>query len=658
MEPHYLPAFDRDLPFVDSDNDREEAIPPSRRLGVRGVIGLGVVASLIIALTALSSRVNLSQATLFHPSHVVGEVETSVNDASPFQSSGGHATVHFAMKWPSVPTWMIDKVWPQMHVEFNEGISAVTASSLSEYTRGLLGGESPFGGPRGAVKIPTGGLISDQLNWGEYVAYSRRQVCYIAANIVAGHIAYDYSGNGLSRLIPQSKCDGNLHGAGFKRSLIGLLAACSVDPTMQGGAHGPMLVVAKGTNDLSRAPPLTGSEAQHAKMEDAGLRACRFKDGSSSNAPIGTIPSTPLSACNPSENVDFMRDGNTMHGQVMIDITAEWIGGYVLSAGGCGGVGAGQDERLMVAMPEVMLLSFFLSEKPSPRDPAGVSLLVPAYIFGARKVFSGFDGTSKDFGPAFNVGKPSINARLPMNSDLVGVQLGGNNVLLSMASPFLGFQSMNQYGGHQLPDARLNRDQNQLSVDGETSFQHQVAAWFNAMSLMSWHTDVQSILTRSVVAAGTGPWGSGVWWGSSQVFFLALWIGQALAAKTWPRPVHLDYYLYSSFTENPSNQCLVHSKNECITCLNACDNEGSPYPGDNNRYCCMEPESWRHSSGLFHGKACIPTTDSWACGNRGLGDVYAKYANATVATLWRDLEPTLRSLDPFRATLFDYLLDR
>ena len=107
---------------------------------------------------------------------------------------------------------------------------------------------------------------------------------------------------------------------------------------------------------------------------------------------------------------------------------------------------------------------------------------------------------------------------------------------------------------------------------------------------------------------------SGVWWGNSQIFALVAWIGQALAQSSWGRDcchegrsgmllkdkallakgfsqvryqvwfgaerlgfwkdMPLDYYVYSSFTENPSNQCLVHAKAACSACLAACDNSG------------------------------------------------------------------------------------
>ena len=95
----------------------------------------------------------------------------------------------------------------------------------------------------------------------------------------------------------------------------------------------------------------------------------------------------------------------------------------------------------------------------------------------------------------------------------------------------------------------------------------------------------------------------GVWWGNSQIFALVAWMGQALAQQSWQagclpstslghlfrsqkcmvllirnwdvfcwqgQHPYLDYYIYSSFTENPSNQCLIHSKEDCMNCLNSC----------------------------------------------------------------------------------------
>merc|ERR1712136_234962 len=107
-------------------------------------------------------------------------------------------------------------------------------------------------------------------------------------------------------------------------------------------------------------------------------------------------------------------------------------------------------------MPEVMVLAFFMSQTASPVDPSGVSLLVPAYVLGARKIFAGFDGTSRDSGPDFNAGKPNVNSALKFSSDLVSIRINGQDRQISRASPFLGFQSINQEQGmaNDVPAAR------------------------------------------------------------------------------------------------------------------------------------------------------------------------------------------------------------
>eukprot|EP00929_Paragymnodinium_shiwhaense_P021118 TRINITY_DN13856_c0_g1_i1.p1 TRINITY_DN13856_c0_g1~~TRINITY_DN13856_c0_g1_i1.p1 ORF type:complete len:732 (-),score=126.08 TRINITY_DN13856_c0_g1_i1:310-2505(-) len=576
---------------------------------------------------------------------------------STFYSSKQDATYKFNMAHREVPVSMIEGIWPNMQVHFDEGTGLATAQTVSDYARKVLSGPSPFGGGEGTVKVPAGG-DPDQLDWGEYVVYSRRQVCYITAHIVAGNEISNYH-NGLSQLIPPLKCDKNIERAGFKRALIGLLAACATDRTMADGQQGPVLIVAKSTTNLDAAPRLDSDKAKGAKLTDAKLRTCRFRDGTSDNPQMSTIEKTPESACNPAQNIDFMRDGNTMRGQAMVDITAAWIGGYILAGGGCGEFGGGQDERLMTFMPEVMVLSFFVSQKASFVSEVGVSLAVPAYIIGARRLFSGFDGTSRDAGPEFNAGRPKINKPMPMRSDLLEIAVNGQTQHISRTSPFLGFQSINQMSGlaQDVPNARLNQNPLQVATEGRYSFENQVAAWYNAVSKKSWHNDIKAVLEQLVVSIGSGPWGSGVWWGSSQVFFLVAWMGQALAADTWEKDLPFDYYIYSSFTENPSNQCLIHNHRECADCLRACDSEGKAYPGPDNRYCCMEPELWVPSPGLFDDKACIPThyADK-VCGQKGMADIYDRFKDMTVAELWSIVKPKLAAIKVDQATVFDSVL--
>ncbi|CAJ1349199.1 unnamed protein product [Effrenium voratum] len=435
--------------------------------------------------------------------------ELLANSQTGFYSSGGDLVKHFQIQQDRVPVAVIDFIWPGLNVEFQEGEGTVTAQSLSDYTFALLTGESPFGGTKGEVRVPAGGCCSDQLNWGEYVAYTRKQVCYLAALVAAGNEAADYD-SGLSRLIPPDKCDHDEYEAGFKRSLLGLLAACSVDPTLKEG-QGPVLIVAKSTDghDPSKPSPALDSDV---KLEEGSLRTCRFRDGSSGNPAKNGMAVTEPSACSEEPPVDFMRAGNKLQGQVMVDITAAWIGGYILAHKGCGGVDGGQDERLMTTMPEVMVLSFFMSAKASPLASEGVALLVPAYIIGARRIFAGFDGTSRDIGPGnFNAGKPAVNLAAPMTSDLASVELHGGAAQISATSPFLGFQSINQQSGlaSDVPTARLNQNPIQFEMDGDYGFPEQVKAWYNAVALTHWHPDVQGVLRTLAVSIGSGPWGSG-----------------------------------------------------------------------------------------------------------------------------------------------------
>jgi len=588
-------------------------------------------------------------------------------------SSNGHSKdVYFNIDHDRVPVQVIDEIWPNLQVSFREALDGgvVTAQSLSDYTAQLLTSRSPFdlggnGAPKqGYVQVPAGApgaSHSDMLDWHQYAVYSRRQVCYIAALVAAGNQASNYD-SGLSRLIPPTKCDSDLYQAGFKRALLGLLAACSVDPTLKDGAQGPVLVVAKSTDDLTKAPSLLDSDVP---LSAAPLRTCRFRDGSDGNPPISdSISATPEAACQPTSStpVDFMRAGNSMKGQVIVDITAAWIGGYILAHKGCGSIDGGQDERLMTTMPEVMILSFFLSEKASPLASEGRSLLVPAYILGARRIFGGLDGTSRDIGPEnFNQGKPDVNLDVPLTSDLVDIEVGGMKTNIGKTSPFLGFQSINQEAGlaQDVPPARKNQNPIQFETTGEYGFEAQVKAWYNAVALDAWHPDVQAVLKKTVQAIGSGPWGSGVWWGNSQIFALVAWIGQALAQSSWGRDMPLDYYIYSSFTENPSNQCLVHSKAACSACLAACDNSGYAGSGNNQRYCCMEPEPWIPSAGLFDGKACLPSELApTLCGVHGFGEVYDAFRESTVGELWDKVKTAADALhdNPEEATLFDKML--
>lgn len=260
-----------------------------------------------------------------------------------------------------------------------------------------------------------------------------------------------------------------------------------------------------------------------------------------------------------------------VHGQAIQDISAKFLGGYVF--GNACGLGGGQDERLMTYFPEVFALTFFLSQHPDHPQ-----LREPAWILGARMLHVGLDGTTR------HDHRMELDNGAPFTSDLVEIEVGSKKFMVASKTPFIGFMSENQDflnesavwdGSRPIEDmresmflARQNRHPDQRAVDDDTwfSFMYQVRAWHSAVALTSYHEDVRPALRAIVKSLGTGPFLSGLWFGDSQLGFLMIWIGHAIAAGTWAdgsragAPLPLQYYVYADFTENPGNQCFVHAK--------------------------------------------------------------------------------------------------
>lgn len=201
-------------------------------------------------------------------------------------------------------------------------------------------------------------------------------MCYLAAQALIGAPTVGYA-NGLHRFlskrVPWSGCTPRR--GDFGRSLVELLAACAADPTLREGRQGPMLVVAK----AGAPPPMADVRAAAADAALGGaLRVCEYQlGGATLGATLGggsrgggddssTIRRVPAEGCMPppadgrSPGVDFMSGGaRRLRGQAIVDISAAFGGGYIF--GNVCGLGGGQDERLMVYMPEVTVLVFFLS---------------------------------------------------------------------------------------------------------------------------------------------------------------------------------------------------------------------------------------------------------------------------------------------------------
>jgi len=304
-------------------------------------------------------------------------------------------------------------------------------------------------------------------------------------------------------------------------------------------------------------------------------------------------------------------------------------------------------------IPEVSALSFFLSQ--DSKQPQAPQLRQPVWILGARRVFTGIDGTCRYNNP------PMLDPAVPMTSDLLTVELNGRRYRMSSSRPFLAFMSENQGfitdpKGPKLDRAmhliRRNKELRQRNVDPNSkwSFEKQVRAWYRAVALSSYPDHVQPILQAIVTSVGAGPWLAGLWFGDSQLGFLASWLGHAIAVGSWggSGKLPLDYYIYSAFTENPGNQCFVHAKALCHACLAHCAE--APLPNESfwlprNAY-----------FGNFSSKSCVPDEGN-DCGEKGFADVLRAYKSQPASALWDDLEAALQeSQGNTSMTVFDLLL--
>eukprot|EP00929_Paragymnodinium_shiwhaense_P001205 TRINITY_DN101427_c0_g1_i1.p1 TRINITY_DN101427_c0_g1~~TRINITY_DN101427_c0_g1_i1.p1 ORF type:complete len:750 (+),score=136.75 TRINITY_DN101427_c0_g1_i1:64-2313(+) len=586
-----------------------------------------------------------------------GAFMTSEKNVRRFQWTWRTRSVKAAMTM-SFPR---DYDWKDWQFKELDTAQFVTATQLHDWVeKDLLGGPDPFTESEGtnkSVPIPWPTTshhkekeLEDQLGEGHFVAYSRRQVCYIAARSLVGSNTAGYA-NGLLRFLQKdvewARCSAQT--GEFGKSLWGLLAACAADPALKNGRQGPILVVAKAKDKPSMQ--FLRNASGDTRLLDAGLRVCRYGDGGNGTSLKGIDP-VPQEGCKqPTKELpgrDFMTGGlERLRGQAIQDISAKFVGGYIF--GSMCGLGGGQDERLLVYMPEVLVLSFFLSE--AQQRP---QIRVPVWVLGARMIYKGLDGTGRYNRQMI----PDVD--VPLAKDVVAVQLNGKRYGISSSRPFLAFMSENQgflgepekLYGLDVRKARRNKAAPQRDVNPGMwyAFQYQVRAWYTGVALSSYHESLRPTLETLVKSIGSGPWLAGLWWGDSHLGFLASWLGHAIASRTWGSPLPIDYYLYASFTENPGNQCLMHSKGRCEACLKRCIRTPLPHEA------FWLPE-WGLSvrqQGATRQCAGYPQD----CGKYGIEDIVARYGHKTVEQLWNDIEKGLNATrGKVEHTVFDILLD-
>jgi len=520
----------------------------------------------------------------------------------------------------------------------------------------LLNGDDPFQEQGGKVPVPWDTTAEgDQLAPGQYVGYSRRQVCYIVAKslVGAGLDGYDH---GLKRFMFKTteycKCEPQT--GDFGKSWWGLLTACAADPTLKGGAQGPMLIVAKGRAGADPQHLMDASD--HVPLADAGFQLCRYGDEKWIDEGLPGVPEVPRTRCRPpdhwtSPGIDFMSVGGE-NGQAVQAMSGDWVGGNAY--GTACNMDGGQDQRLVLFMPEVSALAFFLSKSA---DTAGgdasrpPQLGQPIWILGARMLFAGLDGTSR-FSAQFH-----LDSKAKLKSDLVDVWIASSTFQMSTSKPFVAFKSFDFTDASDdfaVKAARKNQLKQQRNGGkvGNSTFRQLVAQWHRGVSLDSYDNDLHPLMKSVVKYIGAGPWAAGLAYGDSQLGLLAMWIGHALAAKSWGGSgrIPLDYYLYSSYVENQGNQCLLHSWDACTACLKTCLDDKPP-----------AGTWWAPSqAAMSYDKSnpCVFGGDG-ACSKNGLETIMWNFGLKHTGPLWRAVEEVLsKSHADVSKSVFDLLMER
>eukprot|EP00490_Sorites_sp_Unknown_P029761 CAMPEP_0114668954 /NCGR_PEP_ID=MMETSP0191-20121206/37212_1 /TAXON_ID=126664 /ORGANISM="Sorites sp." /LENGTH=123 /DNA_ID=CAMNT_0001923389 /DNA_START=117 /DNA_END=488 /DNA_ORIENTATION=- len=107
--------------------------------------------------------------------------------------------------------------------------------------------------------------------------------------------------------------------------------------------------------------------------------------------------------------------------------------------------------------------------------------------------------------------------------------------------------------------------------------------------------------------------------------------------------------MYSAFTENPGNQCYLHSTKRCGACLWTCKSKWFP-PGS----------FYVPSDGFMsgdHSKPCVMWSE-FACSQHGIEDIFWNFGFERADRLWTTLEKVLdKHKDQNQRSVFDRLLD-
>lgn len=336
---------------------------------------------------------------------------------------------------------------------------------------------------------------------GQAVAITQRQLAFIVVNTLMGNTVR--GGTGLHKALLNCKDQS------IVISMMSLLAVLSRE--LSSGGHGSLLV---------GSSPRPASDEWKDRLSNRTLSAPNL---------VNMVGSTPYT------DWDFMTGGIAF--QALTDIAGSVVGG----GGRLCGLANTQDESLVQFYSEVLAFAFFTSEY----------IYTPWTLLGARRYVSIINGESVQV--CGEIEWNWINEE--METRTTSLSIGGRNMTVH-ASSFVAVASSLGIGSCTIAEAIGNNcDAQRRHLDAD------VSQWYQAFEPTMYPPHVQGAFRSVVQRVGTGPWGSGVWYGDSQMYFLTMWLASALA-DAGP----LDYYVYDHFCENAGNQCYVLGES-CASCL-------------------------------------------------------------------------------------------
>eukprot|EP00927_Polykrikos_kofoidii_P052747 TRINITY_DN4668_c0_g1_i4.p1 TRINITY_DN4668_c0_g1~~TRINITY_DN4668_c0_g1_i4.p1 ORF type:complete len:449 (+),score=56.28 TRINITY_DN4668_c0_g1_i4:895-2241(+) len=335
------------------------------------------------------------------------------------------------------------------------------------------------------------------------VALTQRQLAFLVVNTLMGNTIR--TGSGLHKALSSCNYDSIVY------SLLSFLAILSRELTS--GGHGTMLV---------GATPASQSDVWRNRLSSRTLSRPNV---------VNLVGSEAY------ETPDFMTGGTPF--QALTDIA----GGVVGGGGNLCGLANTQDESLVQFYSEVMAFAFF----------ADGMLPTPWTLLGSRRYVNNINGQSVAL-----CGK--IYSENWLNEDIAettaSVLLGDARVTIA-ANSFVAVASAAGIGRCSVAESiKNNCDAQRRHLDEDITY------WYRAFEPTMYAGEVQAAFRGVVRRVGSGPWGSGVWWGDSQQYFLTMWLASTLTDSG-----SFDYYIYDHFCENAGNQCYVLGNNGCSSCI-------------------------------------------------------------------------------------------